>query len=195
KKPYHGLGSLYHRIRFDPADRPADEREGVGIAVGHAHTAAHEDIEASDFFALDLSDKAEVLREDIYAVVVWNPQAGLELARQIGFAIDGLGVAFRLRQPFAVEPDFVICPRARSQMLGNAVGPELQLLAHRVEGRGARHHVALDIAASPERCQQAIVDALDRRMQIALQHAVQLNALARSETQGRVGEFAGQIVY
>ena len=46
-----------------------------------------------------------------------------------------------------------------------------------VVGRRAGHDVALDVAARPERGQQAVVDAGDGVLEVVLEDAVELDAL------------------
>ena len=59
---------------------------------------------------------------------------------------------------------------------------------------GAGHDVAFHVAARPERGQQTAVDARDGRLEVALENAVELNALAGGEAQRAVRVLASKIV-
>ena len=63
--------------------------------------------------------------------------------------------------------------------------PETKLLmqAHR-----RRKHVAVDIAAGPQRAAHVFDDAGEHRLQVLLQHAVQLVRLARRQPQRAVAK-------
>ena len=63
----------------------------------------------------------------------------------------------------------------------------------RQRGRAA-HHVALHVAAGAEGRDQRIVQAADRALEIALQHAVELVVLPRGDPQGAVAVAPGQVV-
>ena len=125
----HSLGRLQDVAGRDVADRLGAHREGVGVAVRHAHAAADEDVVADDAIVLDDGEQAEVLGIDIDDVVVRQRQPGLELARQIDVAVDRLGVGRvvrrRGRQHLAVEPNLVIRPAARREPVGDEPGDAL----------------------------------------------------------------------
>ena len=86
----HRLGRADHRPRRHVADRPAQVREGVGVAVRHAHAAADQHVVAGDRAVLDDGQQAQVLGVNVDAVVLRQGQAGLELARQIDLAVERL---------------------------------------------------------------------------------------------------------
>ncbi len=62
------------------------------------------------------------------------------------------------------------------------------------DGLRAAHDVALDVAAAAERGQQRFVDRGDRFLDVALEHAVQLEVLASGHAQRSVGPFAADFV-
>ena len=58
----------------------------------------------------------------------------------------------------------------------------------------AAHDVPLDVAAATERRQQRAVDGGDRLLQVALEHAVELEVLARGHAQRAVGPLLADVV-
>jgi hypothetical protein len=60
--------------------------------------------------------------------------------------------------------------------------------------RRRRHQVAHDVAARAKRRQQGGVDLGDRPLELALEDAMQLDALPGRDAQGSVRVFAGEIV-
>ncbi len=80
-------------------------------------------------------------------------------------------------------------------MRGEPIGQGLHLV---VDGilmmrRGAAHHVAVHVAAGGQRGELHFVDAVDRLLQVALQHAVQLQALAAGDPQRGVADLVAQV--
>ena len=75
----------------------------------------------------------------------------------------------------------MIRPRPRRQVRGEDGRPSPAAARERRRGerRRAGHDVAFDVAAGAERRQQAVVDAGDGLLQVALEDAVELNALPR----------------
>ena len=80
-------------------------------------------------------------------------------------------------------------------MRGQPIGQRLHLVVHRIVSmrRRAAHDVALDVAAGGQRRKLHLVDAADRFFQVALQHAVQLQALPRGDAQRGVADLVAQI--
>lgn len=61
-----------------------------------------------------------------------------------------------------------------------------------LEGRGWREHVAVDIAARAERGAHVLDDAAEHRLEVLLQHAVQLVRLPRRQPQRAVAKLGGR---
>ena len=89
----------------------------------------------------------------------------------------------------------MVGPRARVELLHELAGQLVHLLVHgiAVVRAGRAHHVALHVAARRQRRELHFVDALDRLLEILLQHAVQLQALPRGDPQRRVADFVAQV--
>ena len=66
---------------------------------------------------------------------------------------------------------------------------------HAVTVVGARcaHHVSLHIAAGGECCELDIVNSPDGLLEVLLQHAVELQALAGGDAERRVADFVAQV--
>ena len=60
------------------------------------------------------------------------------------------------------------------------------------ERRGAAHDVALHVAAGGDGGEQRLVDAGDGGLEVALEHAVELEALAGGHPEGAVGVVVGE---
>ena len=80
-------------------------------------------------------------------------------------------------------------------MGGPAVGVVLELIAERVvDRRRAAEDVPLDVAAGGQGREQGLVDPPDRRRQVVLEHAVELELLPGRDPQGAVADRPGQLV-
>ena len=150
------------------------------LAVGHAHSPADRDVVADQPARLDDGDETQILREYVGVVLRRYHEAGFELPRQIGGSVDGFNFGFRLvaLELLTVQPDLVIRASRGSQVRTQVRCMLLDLLMHVrqiVERR--RHDVAIDIAAGRECVHHLGVDVGDRRFQIRLDDAVELNGL------------------
>ena len=136
------------------------------------------------------------MREDIDVVDRRHRHHDLELARQIGLAIDRLHyLILAADDTFAVEPDLAIGRRARRQVRGDG--------ARKVDCRGMRarlirvgiaHDVAVDVAAGGDRIEKRGVDRTHGRLQVRLDDAVQLHRLPRGQPHRPVGIGARHLV-
>ena len=118
----HGLGDGEDLIRTDEAEGSGQQRVGFGIAVAGAHAAADRDIEAGQDAVLDDRDEAEIVGEDVDIVVRRHGEGDLELAWQIGLAVQRLALGFAAGNALLVEPDLVVGAAVRLQVFGQARG-------------------------------------------------------------------------
>ena len=104
---------------------------------------------------------------------------GVSARRRPAWVPSSMAVPGQMGQDLAVQPDFVVSAAARREVIGNQRRDPLQFL---IDGRGIRggqrHDIALDVATGPQGREQALVDAGDRRLEVVLEHAVKLDALA-----------------
>ncbi len=181
------LGNGEQAVRREEADEVREPGVGLRVAVRRAETAAHRQVEAGEATGLDDGDEAEVLREDVDVIDRRHGDRRLELARQVVRAEDLLRFLGR-RDLRAVEPDLVVGTGTRQQMSGELLGPGLRLGMRRRSCRTrAREDVAVDVAAGGDRVDQGRVHRRDRGLEVAFQHAVQLEGLARGQSQRAVG--------
>src|SRR5260370_8194277 len=91
--------------------------------MGHPHTTSNEDGKASERFAFQVSNHANILRVDVDAVIARICNAYFEFAWEIGWAIDGLNVLWSLNGVylFPINPDFMICSASGSKVRGDLV--------------------------------------------------------------------------
>ena len=184
-------------LRWHPGDRPAEHRvRVVGPGVAHPHPAAGEHDEAGQLAGETLTqggNDADVVRVDVDAVVARPGDADLELARQIGVAVQRLhGTALRRglgrHRPLAVDPQLPVRRGTRpepSHQLGDdgcQHGPPVGM------GERAGHHVAHHVAAGGERREQRGIDAVHDLVQLTLRHEVVLDTLSRRQAHRTVGQ-------
>ena len=146
------------------ANRLTDIWKRMLIAVCHAHAAADQHVVADDLLVFDDRQQAKILGVYVNRIIKGKPEARLELARQVDFAIDRLGLRRRFLRVDggAVKPNLMVGAGPRRQVAGDVRGQFLQSGVHRCRKRcRRRHHVALDIAAGAKRAQQTLVDARD----------------------------------
>ena len=207
----------------DEADDVGEARVGGLVAVGGAEAAADEQVVAEELAVLDDGHEAHVVREDVGVVVRRDGEAGLELTRQVGLAVEridsragivGVGGRGHVRIGLidgggrfgdlvaetevdldAVHPDGVIGGGAREQGARDLERVFIDLYGDLVDRRiGRGGHVAVDVAAGGERGGEGVVDRLDQRADALLQHAVELEGLAGGDAERAVGEAARELV-
>ena len=112
---HHLLGDVDRLLGPAEAHDVGGAREGLGLAVGHAHAAADGDVVADHLAVLARDgDEAQVLGEHVDVVGRRHRDHGLELARQVVPAVDRLLVDLRVDHLLAVQPDLVIGAGARA---------------------------------------------------------------------------------
>ena len=205
------------------ADDVGEARVGGLVAVGGAEAAADEQVVADELAVLDDGHEAHVVGEDVGVVVRRDGEAGLELTRQVGLAVErvhrragvirvggrghvriglvdgsaGLGdlVAETEVDLHAVHPDGVVSGGARQEGAGQRERVFVDLHGDGVDGRvGWSGDVAVDVAAGGEGGGEGFVDRLDQRADAFLQHAVELEGLAGGDAERAVGEATGELV-
>ncbi len=144
---------------------------------------------------------------NICAVVFRKSEGRLELAREVCLAVDRLdrviGRGRHLGRTgrrqgldlFTVKPDFPVARGPGRGVGGPAAGVVLKLVSECiVNRRGAAQDVALHVAAGCQGREQRLVDLSNRRGQVALQDAVELELLAGRDPHRAVAERPGQLV-
>ncbi len=122
-----GFGDREQLLGHEETDHVREPRVGVAASPWRrAEAAADGQVEALEHAVLDDRDEAEIVREDVDVVERRHGDRGLELARQVGGAVDRLGLG-RARDLLAVEPDLVIGARPRQQVLRELRGPVVNL--------------------------------------------------------------------
>ena len=156
--------------------------------MGRAHAAAEGDVEADQCAILDDGNEAQVIGEHVHVVGGWHGESHLELARQVGAAVDRFLFLAAAGHELLVQPDFVIGARIGQEVLRQHFGPLLYFgMRARFMRVGRHHHVAVDVAARGQGIDQRGIDGLHGRLELALDHAVELERLARGDAQRVVG--------
>src|SRR5882724_4183806 len=136
-----------------------------------------------------------VVRVHVAAVVVRERERELELARQVPRSVNRVGLRRATGHRLAVEPDLMIRPRSRQQVIRHLPGNPQDLLSQPArQRRGARDHVAYYVTARAQRRHEHVVDGADRRLEIALEHGVELVTLARRDPQRAVAVVVRQLI-
>ena len=125
---------------------------------------------------LDDRHQAQVVGVEVDAVVAGQADGGLELARQVGRAVDRLDLVRRCcrRRPASLRRSRGRSARSRDRpgCAGRDARPVSSASAciwprtWSCSGRGAAHDVALDVAAGGQRGELNLVDAVDRLPQV-----------------------------
>src|SRR5712692_3536451 len=85
---YDRRGDRNCLFRCDPRQGLAECRERRRLVVRHALAAANVDVESADPALVQECDKSQVLRQHIHAVVPRQGNTNLELAWEVGVAIE-----------------------------------------------------------------------------------------------------------
>ena len=117
------FGDLDHLLRRAEADDIGEARIGCLVAVGGPHAAADGDVETGEFAVFDDGDERQAVGEDIDIVRGRHRDGDLELARQIGLAVDRLDLLLAAGDFLVIEPDFVIGAGLRREVVGDVAGP------------------------------------------------------------------------
>ena len=184
------LRHVHDLLRRQEADDVRQAREGRLVAVAAAHAAAGGEVVAEQFAAaVGDGDEAAAVGEDVHVVQRRDGEGDLEFPRQVGLAVERINEVLVLR---VVE---IRAARRRSRSSGRpgCAGRQRADRLARVlaaparpahcGGRGRGHDVAVHVAAGRQGGKQGLVDPLDQRPQAALDHAVELDALARGDAQ------------
>jgi len=158
-----------------------------------AHAAAQGDVVAEDAaLAIGDADEAQVVGEHVHIVGRRQREADLELARQVALAVDRLDFLAGTGHLLLVQPDLVIGAGVGQQVFGGGRGIGVQRgVGLRQQRVGRDLDVAVDIAAGGQGVDERGVDRLHGRLQFALDHAVELEGLARGDPQGVIAIAGG----
>jgi hypothetical protein len=195
---HHGCRRIEQMAGLDKGDLRREPGIGLRLVVGHAVTAAEQEVVPRETLfaraALEQRDNREIVGQDIDRVVLGDRETEFEFARQIALAVERIRLFLR-RDLFTIDPDLVIGAGLRQQMRREPPRILFQPPVHGVADR-RRHcrHRAHDIAAGRQARQQGLVDRRDRRLQPRFQHAVKLDALTRRDAQRAIGVTVGKIV-
>ena len=146
---------LEHLLALHDAEVKRQQRHRVGLIVRRAHPAAAVEIVAGDLAPFDAREEADVLRQQIDAVVVRMRKADFELARQVLRAVDRLlGVQRCHLLPVLIGEKHLVVGRTPRRHLARHrmrkfVRIERQLGVEIVDR--TRDRVAIDVAARAER--------------------------------------------
>jgi hypothetical protein len=192
-----GLGDVDEALARDEADHVGEPRVGGLVAVAATHAAADRDVVPRQPAVLHNGDQAEVVREDVDVVHRRDRERRLELPRQVSLAVKRVHEAlFDVQlQRLPLDPDRRVGPGRGPERVRDLHRVFENLRARRRVGRSrSRHHVAVHVAARRQGGEQGIVDPVHQLPHARLQHAVELDALARGEPQRVVAVPRRQIV-
>ena len=179
-------------LRGDETDQMPEQGIGAGVTVAGTHAATNADVESCELAVLDDGDEAEIMGEHVDIVVRWHGKGDLELAWQVGLAIQGLAFRFGPGEGHLIQPQFGVRARARFQVQRQAARPVVHLGVHPGKQRiGRNQDIAIDVTAGGNGVDQAGVDGLQGGFEFALDDAVKLEGLARGQAQRVVGEADG----
>ncbi len=186
------------RDRVDPVGRNEPDQigepgEGLGVSVTHPEAAADRDIVAGELAILLDRYEPEVLRKNINVVRWREREPDLKFSWEVGRAIHRLG--FPAGDEFLVEEDFVVGPAFWQRKPAPCEGVGIDAGEERVAlGVRGRHHIAVHIAAGRDRIEQNLMHPLDERLDIPLEHPVELECLPGGESERGCGHLVGKPV-
>ena len=137
----------------DEAERLGEPGGGVGLVVGHAEPAAHQQVEAADLSAVcTIATSPTSCDQMSTQLSVERRDAGLELPRQVDVAVERL-LLLGGDLLLAVEPDLVIRPGAGAQLARRCRGPPRAPRRAPASSSGAGQPITLrlDVAAGRQR--------------------------------------------
>ena len=183
-----GLRHVHQLVRCDETQHIRQARVSLCVAMTAAHAAADGEIVAGELVVFENRDEAEVVGKDVNVIHRRNDKRGLELARQISFAVKRVleilvrrVVEVQLR---AINPNRMIRLGARLKRVGHAFAIFKNLRARLgVGGCWRRHDVAVHVAAGRKCRKHRLVDLLHERAEAGLHNAVKLYALARRDAE------------
>ncbi len=192
------LDHVHDLLGRHETDRIGKPRIRLGFVVRHSESTADEHVEPDEPISVDDSDQSDVLRIDVDAVVAGIRDSHLELAGKVGGPVERLvvgAVRTAVVDLLTIEPDVVISPSFRQQMLAEPVDDVLYLMVVRFAWRQRRaHQISRHVATGGERRQEGFIDGANRRFKIALQDAVKLKPLARRDAERPISVVVGELV-
>mmetsp|Transcript_10556 Transcript_10556/g.35812 ORF Transcript_10556/g.35812 Transcript_10556/m.35812 type:complete len:719 (+) Transcript_10556:590-2746(+) len=104
---------------------------------------------------------------------------------RLGQVVEVLAPVLRGQRLLAIEPELREGVALGLEQLGEGGGVPLAVHVGHVVGQhgGGRHHIAVDVATAAERGAARVGDGRDDRLEVLLEHAVELEGLARGGPQ------------
>ncbi|VUC20140.1 unnamed protein product [Clonostachys rosea] len=178
---------------------------GVGllVVVGSTHTTSSKNVETSKatVFALD-SNQTDIVCVHIGIVVRRNSDCDLELSGEVGGTVEGLKVLDSVTSNLGLlvivicEPDFVISSGRWQEVVADLLGDGVNLSVELgLCGKRAAHDVSVDITAGGNGGHQGTINGLHGRLELALDHTVELEGLTSSKLHRLVSEGVGDVVH
>ncbi|RUP45739.1 hypothetical protein BC936DRAFT_147803 [Jimgerdemannia flammicorona] len=179
------LGDIDGLVRCAEPDDVCCARVGFGVVVGHTHATTDSDVISDELVAFGNGDVTEIVGVHIHVVVGWDGDDDLELARQVGEAVQGFKVLHGVtRHLLIVQPDLVVGGGARGEVVHKADAEVVDDLVDLGKVRvGIQHDVA------------GLVDPADGCLQIPLEHAVELEGLACGQLERGAGVLVNEFVH
>eukprot|EP00413_Alexandrium_margalefii_P019624 CAMPEP_0204528176 /NCGR_PEP_ID=MMETSP0661-20131031/9382_1 /ASSEMBLY_ACC=CAM_ASM_000606 /TAXON_ID=109239 /ORGANISM="Alexandrium margalefi, Strain AMGDE01CS-322" /LENGTH=554 /DNA_ID=CAMNT_0051534137 /DNA_START=286 /DNA_END=1947 /DNA_ORIENTATION=+ len=180
--------------------------EGLLVVVREPEAAAHGDVETLELAALNDGDEPAAVCKDVDVVGGRYGHGDLELAGQVGLAVQGLLLNGRapedltlLGHLLTVHQEYLVVSAGAGQaMVVDGVGVAHDLLhelAAANGGVGGAKDVAADVSASCDGVHARAVHGAHGVLDVALEHAVKLPSLAGRDLQRSVGVTAGDVVH
>ena len=183
-------------IRLYEAQRLRHGDKRLRLVVSPAQAASDQHVEpAHRPVRRPHGHDGQVVRVDVDAVVAFERDCRLELAREVLLAVEGLDLRLRGLDDLAVEPDLVIGAGLRCELGHHGRDRPMDIGVKPVGDRlRAAHDVALDVAAASQCRQQSVIDRSDGFLDVAFDHAVELKVLAGRHAQRSVGPAPADVV-
>mmetsp|Transcript_61252 Transcript_61252/g.189801 ORF Transcript_61252/g.189801 Transcript_61252/m.189801 type:complete len:510 (-) Transcript_61252:992-2521(-) len=192
--------------RLAEADDLREAGEGLLVVVREPEAAAHGDVETLELAALNDGDEPAAVCKDVDVVGGRYGHGDLELARQVGLAVQWLLLDGRASEDLALlshllavhQEDLVVGPRAGQAMVMDGVGVAHDLLHERAAadgGVGGAEDVAADVPAGRDGVHASTVHGAHGVLHVALEHAVELPGLTGGDLHRSVRVAAGDVVH
>src|SRR6202453_3648922 len=145
----HRGDDLFYFVVRHKRQRLSQPGEGIGVGVGTAESATHEQGEAGARDWVLAGNETNILGKDVDTVIVRVRDGDLELAGQIRFAVEGALFDLLTRRGFlTVHEDLPVRFGRRAKSLAKLSGNALEVAMTTLQVQvWTRHHVSHDVAA------------------------------------------------